>query len=206
MGSKIAPSKAISLAEGAFNAWYTGNGIAAKTAAYDAGGAWTVKVKNDGTEDFVTSDQEKNVSDTWKGKGAMHGFDRRASITSGVESKIDLKFAYPGISESSFNYHVWFKPDPALALAEAAREKEAAAAKKSAAEFKAKQAKEAELKAAADKVKADAAKLEAARLKKVSEGAAAAWNKLGKDGQKKTGKKEDDWKKEWMKDNDKKFK
>lgn len=195
---KIGASAAISQAETEFNAWY--NTISAQLNAFNAGGPWNIGVKNCGTDDFVTPDIEAGVVNTWRGKADMHGFERRGSMSSG-ESKIDLKFAWPGRNEASFNFHVWVKPDPAV---EEARKKQSAADKKVAEEFKAKKEKEDKAKAEAASKAEAAAKVEAARQKKVQDAANKAWNDLGKKGQ--AGKTEKTWKDEWKKKNDNRFK
>jgi hypothetical protein len=197
MASKIGAGKAITMAEAAFNTWYASAGIAAKVAAPNP---WTVGVKNDGTEDFVTPDIEKSVVDTWKNKGDLKGFERRGSLSSG-EAKIDLKLAWPGRTESSFNYHVRVQEDPAI---EEARKKQAAADKKIAEEHKAKLEKEKTDKEDAAKKKAEADKIEAARQKKLDQAAATAWNAL-KDTEKKKNN-EKTWKEKWKKDNNARIK
>jgi hypothetical protein len=195
MATKLGASAAISKAETAANAWY--NTIKSKLEDFEEGGSWTVGVKNDGTDDFVTPDVEKSVVDTWKNKSDFKGFERRGSLSSG-EAKIDLKLAYPGRAESSFNYHIKVMVDPEI---EKRRKEQAAAAKKLADENKKKLEAAAAAKKQADIDAAAQKKADAARQKKLDDAANKAWNTFKTTAAYKKTTNEKDWKAKWIKDN-----
>jgi hypothetical protein len=200
MATKLGASAAIGKAETAANAWY--NSIKDKLDDYNDGGAWDIRVENDGTDDFVTPDIEKSVVDTWKAKADFHGFKRRGSLSSG-EAKIDLKLAHPDRAESSFNYHIKVMIDPAI---EKARKAQAAADKKKAEEEKARLAAEAAAKKEAEAAAAAKKKADAARQKKLDDAANKAWNTFKTTAAYKKTTNEKDWKSKWIKDNEKRVK
>jgi hypothetical protein len=195
MANKLGASAAISKAETAANAWY--NSIKTKLDAFEKGGAWNIGVNNDGTDDFVTPDVEKSVVDTWKNKSDFKGFERRGSLSSG-EAKIDLKLAYPGRNESSFNYHIKVMVDPEI---EKRRKAAAAAAKKLADENKKKLEAAALAKKQADAAAALKKREDAARQVKLNNAANTAWNKFKATAAYKKTTNEKDWKAKWIKDN-----